>query len=480
MPITTSLLATRLIRLQVGQESTWGTPVAATSILNGIKPTPSVTAVTKATQFDEQLGSLAPSYRSSQLAQTGTFDLGGYVTYEDILYLMAGAYGLPTPTALGATQSVTAITATTAKTISANSLANPTIVTTSTVHGLTTADTVTITGSNSTPSINGVWPVIVIDTTHFSVPVNCSVAGTAGTVQTPAIVQTSGVHGLATGSQAILLGTNATTPNVDGVWTVCVHDTTHYAIPAFPTGAGTTAGTSGNPAQWTFTAPSTSAWTPATYTMEFGELGVADCAKLTSGMFQDWTITGSAGKEMEWTGKGFGKSVAFAATPTGALSYRTVEPAITPQVAFAMDPQGATPGTTAYPGILVDFTLTGNTGLKPWIPAGSLSPTTYTIGKQDLSLSISLAYTTAMQTALTSTTTLLNTGGAVVIMLTATNTGGTKFIKMPFCGTLKSDPKLWDDQDGAKLLKLELSAVVDPTLAYYTGMIVGNTLGILP
>lgn len=68
-------------------------------------------------------------------------------------------------------------------TISSISVANPTVITTSTPHGLTTGQTVTIAGSNSTPTVNGSRVVTVIDATSFSVPVAATVAGTAGTVQ---------------------------------------------------------------------------------------------------------------------------------------------------------------------------------------------------------------------------------------------------------------------------------------------------------
>jgi len=73
----------------------------------------------------------------------------------------------------------------TAKSISSNSVANPTVVTTSAVHGFTSGDTVRITGhSCSTPSINGDWVCTVITTTTFSVPANVTVGGGAsGTVK---------------------------------------------------------------------------------------------------------------------------------------------------------------------------------------------------------------------------------------------------------------------------------------------------------
>jgi len=67
-------------------------------------------------------------------------------------------------------------------TVSANTAASPTVITTAAAHGLKTGDTVVISGSNSTPSIDGTHTVTVIDTTHLSVPVNVSSPGNAGTI----------------------------------------------------------------------------------------------------------------------------------------------------------------------------------------------------------------------------------------------------------------------------------------------------------
>lgn len=64
----------------------------------------------------------------------------------------------------------------------ANSIANPTVVTYNN-HGFTTASNITITGSNSTPTINGTYSLATstITTNTFTVPVNVTVAGTTGT-----------------------------------------------------------------------------------------------------------------------------------------------------------------------------------------------------------------------------------------------------------------------------------------------------------
>jgi hypothetical protein len=65
--------------------------------------------------------------------------------------------------------------------ITSNSQANPTVVTTPVLHGLTSGDIILISGeSGSSPTINGERTVTVISTTTFSVPVNTS-AGTGGT-----------------------------------------------------------------------------------------------------------------------------------------------------------------------------------------------------------------------------------------------------------------------------------------------------------
>jgi hypothetical protein len=69
-----------------------------------------------------------------------------------------------------------------ALTITGNTAANPTVVTTSAAHGLVTGAKVQITGSNSIPTINGTFTVTVIDATRFSIPVNVTTAGNSGTL----------------------------------------------------------------------------------------------------------------------------------------------------------------------------------------------------------------------------------------------------------------------------------------------------------
>ena len=95
----------------------------------------------------------------------------GINTAQDLNYLLTGDIYLD----------VAAVTE--VRTITAISVADPTVVTTGT-HNLVTGNIVTIAGSNSTPTIDGVRTVTVLSPTTFSVPVAVTVAGTAGSVTT--------------------------------------------------------------------------------------------------------------------------------------------------------------------------------------------------------------------------------------------------------------------------------------------------------
>jgi hypothetical protein len=67
-------------------------------------------------------------------------------------------------------------------TISDISVGNPTIITTSTNHNLQTGRVITITGSDSSPSVNGVHQITVLSANTFSIPTSVITAGTTGSV----------------------------------------------------------------------------------------------------------------------------------------------------------------------------------------------------------------------------------------------------------------------------------------------------------
>jgi len=65
------------------------------------------------------------------------------------------------------------------KAITNISVANPTVIT-STAHGLSSGNQIIISGSNSTPSVDGVYTVNVTGVNTFTIPVNVTVMGTRG------------------------------------------------------------------------------------------------------------------------------------------------------------------------------------------------------------------------------------------------------------------------------------------------------------
>lgn len=75
--------------------------------------------------------------------------------------------------------------------ITGNTIANPTVVTCGVY--VPTGSTVTITGSNSTPLIDGTYVATNVNSTSFSIPVNVTVAGTAGTVTATGTTKAAGL-----------------------------------------------------------------------------------------------------------------------------------------------------------------------------------------------------------------------------------------------------------------------------------------------
>ena len=66
--------------------------------------------------------------------------------------------------------------------IASISAANPTIVTTTTPHFLYTKEQVAISGTNSTPILDGEQAVTVTGPYTFALPINVTIAGTAGSI----------------------------------------------------------------------------------------------------------------------------------------------------------------------------------------------------------------------------------------------------------------------------------------------------------
>lgn len=121
--------------------------------------------------------------------------------------------------------------------IVSNSIANPTVVTTARAHGLQTGDTIFFTASTtSSPALTASPQQVVtrISDTTFSVPVNVTVAGTAGAYDyaivsipvTPGaapLINCGRPHGLRVGDTVTIVASGST-PSLDGAQVVTAID----------------------------------------------------------------------------------------------------------------------------------------------------------------------------------------------------------------------------------------------------------------
>jgi hypothetical protein len=134
------------------------------------------------------LGAPAASMIAKQASYDGTRGSDGSMSFK--VQAFANAYGIDwgqqlttgkqtfTGTTNGTAVDLGVAEWATPVTITSNTNANPTVILTSGPHGLVTGDSVTISGQvTGTPLINGDYPVTYSDATHFTIPVNVTVAG---------------------------------------------------------------------------------------------------------------------------------------------------------------------------------------------------------------------------------------------------------------------------------------------------------------
>lgn len=110
---------------------------------------------------------------------SGAGDTPGKITLESRILSNSAFYVLGNDSNTGSSFNPSLIPT---NTISAISVANPSIITTATAHGLLNGDSILTVGSNSTPSIDGLYPITFISTTQFSIPVSVTGSGSAGSI----------------------------------------------------------------------------------------------------------------------------------------------------------------------------------------------------------------------------------------------------------------------------------------------------------
>jgi hypothetical protein len=87
-------VASHLRRVQLGKESTWGTAVAATVILGGVTDV-KLRAVDDV-EFVQDLGRMGPGASVIETRQMAEGSIDMVASYEDLMYLLAGIFGIST------------------------------------------------------------------------------------------------------------------------------------------------------------------------------------------------------------------------------------------------------------------------------------------------------------------------------------------------------------------------------------------------
>lgn len=229
--------------------------------LTGTTTTPLINGVYKVTVLN------ATQFQITVTSPVLTASISGKIKYSyyNTLQVVGGVSFATAQTSLSARLNIEPglIYKSNTSSIVSNSVANPTVLTLSAPHTMGTAGTVRIVSvsgvTGSTPSINGNFDVTVIDSTHVSLPIHVTVAGTGGSLQTiddyvHAIGPKSGTitnitvadptivtipnHGMVSDRFIAITGSNSS-PVIDGDYTATIIDNNVISIPVSVLVAGT-------------------------------------------------------------------------------------------------------------------------------------------------------------------------------------------------------------------------------------------------
>jgi hypothetical protein len=239
-------------------------------------------------------------------------------------------------------------------------------------------------------------------------------------------------------------------------------------------GLGVVTPTGTGPYTWTFTAPSTT-WTPQAYTLQIGHDG--EVFTIAGGLINSFSLKGEAGTdgEWKWSVEGIGKSFTQGTSFTGTPADRQVVVTTMPNTSFYMDAIGTTPGTTAFSGRLISFSLDVKNGLHLKWFAGDTNPFAFGYDRVEGTLEITVEYAANVQSFVQST--LFSQGGAAVRISAAS---GTSSIQIDFNGALAANPDMWGDRDGNVIATFRLDGVYHTEIGSFLRVVVVNGVNALP
>lgn len=138
-----------------------------------------------------------------------------------------------------------------------------------------------------------------------------------------------------------------------------------------------------------------------TYTLESGNAIAGDGNEMEYGFVESFTLSGKSGEAWKVTSNWRGRQKTVA-TMTGALSLVSVEEILFGKTKLYIDATGGTIGTTQESGVLLEASLTYNSGIQPVFAAdGTLYFTAHKITPPSLDFTLTLELDTTANTVVT-------------------------------------------------------------------------------
>lgn len=240
------------------------------------------------------------------------------------------------------------------------------------------------------------------------------------------------------------------------------------------TGAfGVVSPTDANPLYtWTYAAPYDAALTLKPFTIEYGLPGSAQGYEMAGSLLNKLTLKADKGgvwmADSEW----IGETVASSTITT--LSDRTVEYIRASDTTFAIDAWGGTMGSTGVTTTLLNWELSIDLGRNLRFHQGVLAPDDYSQGPWKPKLTTVLDFTSTTKTVMDDILTTLSQRQIAIAGASSTHS-----VTIRFAGQISNNVTLWEDDNGARIIKLEWEPVYNATYSGYLGMVVANAVSAL-
>lgn len=235
---------------------------------------------------------------------------------------------------------------------------------------------------------------------------------------------------------------------------------------ATPSGAG--------PYVYTYVPGTTSANTIKTYTIETGNVIAGDGNEMEYAFCESFTLSGKAGEAWKYSSNWRGRRKSTA-TITGGLSLTTLEEMLFAKTSLYID--AVTVGTTLKTGVLMEASITYNSGIQPVFSAdGTLYFTTHKFTPPSMEFTLSME---------------LEDGGIVAAERAIFASQAVRFIQLSVAGSGTSAAVMkwaaqydsvgsYQNSNGNTIVQLSGRAVYDSATPLFCSFAITNSLSALP